>query len=154
MQYRFFVIPLKNPDEAVDDLNRFLRSSRVLSVQKEFVAQGDNSFWTLAVECLEVKPGRSGEPAPAAEPAAKRIDYKDVLSDADFAWFVKLRLWRKEIAAQVGLPVFAVLTNEQLAAIARLRPTTVAELQKVDGIGEGKSAKYGASLLAVFAQPE
>ena len=48
----------------------------------------------------------------------QRVDYKEVLSPADFALFAKLRDWRKATAEQEGIPVYAVLTNEQLAAIA------------------------------------
>ena len=39
MQFRFFIILLKNLDDAVEELNRFLRGNRVLAVQKEFVSE-------------------------------------------------------------------------------------------------------------------
>ncbi|HAS82009.1 MAG TPA: hypothetical protein DCS43_04875 [Verrucomicrobia bacterium] len=36
MQYAVFTVPLKSPLEATDDMSRFLRSHRVLSVDKTF----------------------------------------------------------------------------------------------------------------------
>jgi hypothetical protein len=32
----------------MEDLNRFLRPHWVLTMHREFVAQGDNSFWAAA----------------------------------------------------------------------------------------------------------
>ena len=45
-----FVIPLKNIGEAEAEMNGFLRGHRVLAVKKEFVADGENSFWSFCVE--------------------------------------------------------------------------------------------------------
>jgi len=52
IQYKFFTIPLKATREVETELNHFLRSQRVLTVHREFVTQGENSFWTMAVEYL------------------------------------------------------------------------------------------------------
>ncbi|MDP6630776.1 MAG: HRDC domain-containing protein [Kiritimatiellia bacterium] len=148
MQMAFFQIPARGDTGLQEDLNRFLRSHRVLTVQREFVAQGDNSFWALAVEFLE-------GPAPSGPGTSrgnkKRVDYKDVLSPADFADFAKLRDWRKAAAEQDGIPVYAIFTNEQLAAIATKRPTTTNGLQEIEGIGEAKAKKYGSGALDVIA---
>ena len=144
MQMAFYSIPARGDAALQEDLNRFLRSHRVLTVHREFVGQGDNSFWALAIEFLD-------GPTPSAPSPARlgkeRIDYKEVLSPADFATFVKLRDWRKTTAEKEGIPVYAVLTNEQLAAIATKRPTSPAQLREVEGIGEAKAGKYGAAVL-------
>jgi len=42
IQYRFFTIPLKSTEEVEIELNRFLRSQRVLTVHRELVGQGEN----------------------------------------------------------------------------------------------------------------
>ena len=46
MQIRIFIIPIKNVDHSEIEMNRFLRSHRVLAVKKEFVVDGENSFLT------------------------------------------------------------------------------------------------------------
>ena len=53
MQLKVFILPVKNLAEAEGEMNGFLRSHRVLAVKKEFVADGENSFWTFCVEYLE-----------------------------------------------------------------------------------------------------
>ena len=50
MQMAFFAIPARGDSGLQESLNAFLHSHRVLSVHREFVGQGDNSFWALAVE--------------------------------------------------------------------------------------------------------
>lgn len=152
MQMSFYAIPARGDGGLQEDLNRFLRSHRVLTVHREFVAQGDNSFWALAVEYLEgPAPSGSGAGAGDGRGGKQRVDYKEVLSAEDFALFAKLRDWRKATAEQEGIPVYAVLTNEQLAAIASKRPETVGQLRDIEGIGEGKAGKYGDGVLAIVS---
>jgi hypothetical protein len=45
MQLRLFILPVKNLSAAEAEMNAFLRSQRVLAVKKEFVSDGENSFW-------------------------------------------------------------------------------------------------------------
>jgi hypothetical protein len=47
MQLKLFILPVKNLDAAEVEMNAFLRSHRVLTVKKELVADGENSFWRL-----------------------------------------------------------------------------------------------------------
>jgi hypothetical protein len=53
MQLNLFVLPVKSLAAAEGEMNGFLRAHRVLAVKKEFVADGENSFWTFCVEYLE-----------------------------------------------------------------------------------------------------
>ena len=62
MQMAFFAVPARGDSGLQESLNAFLRSHRVLTVHREFVGQGDNSFWALAVE----KPVGCPVKAPAA----------------------------------------------------------------------------------------
>ena len=45
MQLKLFILPVKNLDAAEAEMNAFLPSHRVLTVKKEFVSDGENSFW-------------------------------------------------------------------------------------------------------------
>jgi hypothetical protein len=45
------------------------------------------------------------------------VDYKEVLNEADFAVFSRLRDLRKVIAEKEAVPAYAIFTNEQLAAM-------------------------------------
>jgi hypothetical protein len=50
MQLKLFVLPVKSLAAAEGEMNGFLRAHRVLGVKKEFVPDGENSFWTFCVE--------------------------------------------------------------------------------------------------------
>lgn len=148
MQFEYFIIPAGSPGEATEDLNRFLRSHRILSVRQEFVADTANPRWCVAVEYLDGK-GRSKS---SRDRRPKRIDYKDVLSPEDFALFAKLRDWRKDTAEQEGVPVYTIFTNEQLAKMAGDRITTKSGLSELDGVGEGRVGKYGEAIIKIIKE--
>ncbi len=101
MQLKFLNIPADGQISEEEQLNRFLRGHRVLTVQREFVTQGDRSFWASSVEYLKT-------PSSASSNATRRrVDYKEILSDDDFAVFARLRELRKEIAETEAVPPIA-----------------------------------------------
>ena len=142
MQFKLFSIPASGDREAEEELNRFLRSHRAVSVQRELVQTGPAASWCFCVEYL-----LGPQPSGARNGRGGRVDYKTILSDEDFRLFARLREVRKQLAAQEAVPVYAVCTNEHLAAIARTRPTSLSELASIDGFGESKTTKYGKVLL-------
>ena len=113
MQFKLFSIPATGDAEAEEELNRFLRSHRAVSVQKELVQGGQTAYWCFCIEYLldGVPQGKGGGRA--------RVDYKELLSTEDFAVFVRLRQARKDLAGNEAIPVYAVCTNEQLAEMAK-----------------------------------
>ncbi len=74
-------------------MNTFLRGHRVLAVKKEFVPDGENSFWTFCVEYLD----GGGAVALSAGGRAPKVDYKEVLKPEEFEVFSRLRDWRKTV---------------------------------------------------------
>jgi len=148
IQYRFFIVPAKTPEHAESDLNQFMRSVRVITTHREFTALGENSFWSLVVEYLS----ESGGSDPANSINKKRIDYREVLSPADFAVFAQLRDWRKAVATQENIPVYNVLTNEQMAKIIENRTTTLATLKNIDGVGDSRVKKYGEAIIKIITE--
>lgn len=147
MQYKFFDIPAADAEQAEAELNVFLRGHRVITVQRELVREAGGAYWALCVEYLEGA-GGSGSGKAGGRP---RVDYKEVLSEEDFAVYSRLRERRRELAEKEAVPVYAVCTNEQLAEMAKRRATTPAGLQEIEGFGEAKAAKYGASFLEILA---
>ena len=78
MQLKLFVVPVKNLGGAEAEMNGFLRGHRVLAVKKEFVPDGENSFWTFCVEDLDGTAAATGG-GPSGQRAPK-VDYKEVLN--------------------------------------------------------------------------
>ncbi len=138
-QYRTFFLPLAEDGEAQDTLNAFLRSKRVLSVERVFAQTG----WAFCVEWLE-----GGRDAARNPP---KVDYREALNPKDFEVFSRLRNKRKELAERDGVQVYTVMTNEQLAEMIRLGATGLEDLRKIEGIGDVRIAKYGAAFLSEIA---
>ena len=148
--YRFFLIPVRQSVPAEEELNRFLRSHRVLNVDRRWVDEGSESFWSFCVDYLET--GQDGRVAQSGASERGRVDYREVLSPEQFALFVKLRALRQGIAKDEAVPVYMVFTNEQLAQIVRLEARSKADLDKIAGVGEARIQKYGERFLACAKQ--
>ena len=69
------------------------------------------------------------------------------LSAAESSLFEELRAARRHLAA--GKPAYTVLSDQALHDIARDRPTTLAALGNIKGMGPVKLERYGSALLAV-----
>ena len=52
MQYKFFAVPIWQSEQHEPEINKFLSSVRVINIQREFVADKENSLWCLAVEYM------------------------------------------------------------------------------------------------------
>ena len=148
MAFAFFAVPVRDSAGASAELNAFLRSQRVLAVDRRWVDAGADSFWAVCVDYLETAGAPKGVGAPAGGRA--RVDYKEVLKPEEFTVFAKLRDWRKEVSQRDAVPIYAVFTNEQLADMVRGRVTTKAALGKVDGVGDARVEKYGAAVLDIL----
>lgn len=156
MSLHFFAIPALEPGPAQDELNAFCAAQRVASVERQLVAAGMNSYWAV---CVTVAPGVGPLPDALKAPerrsgtraggdTAGRVDYKQILSESDFARYADLRAWRKTTAEHEGVPVYAVFSNEQLAQMVRRRVDSLATLAEIEGIGSARLERYGASVLA------
>jgi ATP-dependent DNA helicase RecQ len=68
--------------------------------------------------------------------------------------FEALREVRREIAAAAGVPPYVVFHDVTLRGIAEARPRTLAELSRIQGVGEAKLLRYGDAMLAAVAAHE
>lgn len=146
MPMRTFMIPVTDGGEACDAMNQFTRHVRVLSTDRRFVELGLQSYWSILVDYLDVKPETVSEGEGRTKSRSK-IDYREILAPEVFALFAKLREFRKRLAQEEGVPVYTVFTNDQLAQIAKHRIATKSGLEKVDGVGGARLSKYGDSLI-------
>ncbi|MGL6279563.1 MAG: HRDC domain-containing protein, partial [Gaiella sp.] len=69
----------------------------------------------------------------------------------DGTTFAALRAWRAERSRADGVPAYVVLHDATLRELASARPSSVAELAGVPGLGPVKLERYGDDLLAVLA---
>ena len=70
-------------------------------------------------------------------------------STLDEQLFEALREWRADRAKELSQPAYCVFTDATLTAIAEQRPTDVASLVRIPGIGQAKLDKFGDDVLAL-----
>ena len=65
--------------------------------------------------------------------------------------FDALRVARREIAAQSGVPPYVVFHDSTLREMAAVKPRDLKELAKIQGVGAAKLERYGEAMLAVLS---
>ncbi len=83
---------------------------------------------------------------------AKQGRGKDAAGPRDEGLFSALRLLRKKLADEAGLPPFVVFGDATLTEMAARKPTTPEELLLITGVGKHKLGKYGAAFLEVILE--
>lgn len=144
MRLQFFTVPAKFPQETQCELNTFCAQHRVLNMDKQFVNLGNESYWSI---CVTVMESRSENIIKHAGNKRESIDYKEILSEEDFAIYIQLRNLRKMLSEQQGIPAYTLFTNEQLANMVTQRVNSLSDLAKIEGIGKSRLEKYGESFL-------
>jgi len=73
------------------------------------------------------------------------------LDGKDADGFEVLRTLRRQIADEQGLPPYVVFHDSTLREMAALKPRTLIEFARINGVGEAKLAKYGPRFLEAIA---
>ncbi len=81
----------------------------------------------------------------------RKASASESMDAADRALFEALRAWRAGVAREQGVPAYVVFADATLRALAEHRPTALADLDGISGIGATKRERYGAAVLEVIA---
>ena len=146
MKYKFFRIPVADSAQAEAELNAFCVQNKIVSIDKQFVPDAVDSYWAFCVGWLD-----KTSPSEAVKQKSGKIDYREVLNDADFAVYASLRELRKTLADQEGTPPYNIFTNEQLAAMVQQRINHKAALLALPGVGQARADKYASAFLACLS---
>jgi superfamily II DNA helicase RecQ len=152
MQLRFFTLPVYCDEAVVEELNRFLTGNRILSIDRHFMQDGENSAWSICV-CFES--GGASRPQGGGEQVkriASKVDYREVFNEQDFSVYAQLRALRKELAEREGVPAYALFTNEQMAEMIRRRVTSAMAMREIQGVGDERVKKYAEAFLRVLRE--
>jgi len=63
-----------------------------------------------------------------------------------------LRAWRRQTAADQGVPPYVIFHDKTLGEIALFRPATLADLNTIGGVGQAKLDHYGQAVLRVVRE--
>jgi ATP-dependent DNA helicase RecQ len=89
---------------------------------------------------------RRSPSGPRDRPAAKVA----AASNVDASLFEQLKVLRRELADQRGVPAYIVFSDATLLEMAAHKPKTLDELRSVSGVGPAKLERYGAAFLVVL----
>ncbi len=141
MRLRFFTTPVFDSDAAQAELDKFLATHRIVTIDRELIDDGLRSAWAICVAHHVGSTAASVEPTTSTAAKSKRrqvVDYREILSAEDFRVFAQLRTLRKALAARDEVPAYAVFTNEHLASMITGRARTLEDLRRLHGVGEAR----------------
>ncbi|MGC1578785.1 MAG: HRDC domain-containing protein [Beijerinckiaceae bacterium] len=73
------------------------------------------------------------------------------LSSGDEPLFQALRARRLELAREQGVPPYVIFHDATLLEMVRRKPTDLAAMGEIPGVGRNKLNRYGATFLAAIA---
>ena len=140
-------------------LHACTRDKVILDVREYFHTHGSLPHLTFVLTYRLVPPsapdGSSGKLGGKRDRTAPSTDdLRRGLAPEQRELFDLLRDWRNRTAREEGIPAYAVLTNKQLLALVRERPSTRRGLQRVEGLGKKKSQRYGQAILSITGKDE
>jgi superfamily II DNA helicase RecQ len=136
MQIKTFTIPIISGDSLSEEMNVFLRSKKILKINEQLINHvSEGVFWCYSIRYVD--------DIAATEREKVKVDYRKVLDEASFNRFSALRKIRKKVAEDDDVPPYVVLTDSEMAELAREETITSETIKNVKGIGEKKLEKYG-----------
>ncbi len=133
---------------------RQLLARGILTAQGEYgtLAPGESAAGVLRGEtAVPLRRDTIGRVSAGRGRASRQSQASATVAEADRGLFEALRSWRAETAREQGVPAYIVFGDATLRALAEHRPTSVAELEGISGIGAKKREAYGEAVVAVIA---
>ena len=151
MKRRFILVPVHDDGRVEAELNRFLTTHRIISVESHLIVDGASSAWSFCIVYSEAPD--SIESSKVKDPKQKpKVDYKERLSAEEFKVFEALRKVRKTVTKAEGVAAYNAATNEHLAIMVRQRVASKSGLLAISGVGEARVEKYGDAFLEVLRE--
>ncbi len=147
MQLKIFTIPITGGEALNEEMNKFLSTHKIIEVIHQFA--GDK-YWTFCVKYIDGVVGKSE----ITQSSSRKVDYKEVLGEEEFARFSILRKIRKSLAQEDGIPAFAVFTDAELAEMSKEPELTLARMKSIHGIGKSRVEHYGTQIIEGLEKEE
>jgi hypothetical protein len=100
---------------------------------------------TKANADIDFRPTGKGIPTPAATGLKPNLPK---MKDAEL--YAALRQWRDDVAAETGGETYLILQVKTMTELTELKPTTMAQLKQIKGIGKAKLDQFGTNILAII----
>jgi superfamily II DNA helicase RecQ len=140
MQIKIFTIPVLGGERILEEMNAFLNSKRIIRTREKLVRSGsEGAFWSFTIRYVD--------DVSISERSHQKVDYRTVLGEEEFRRFSAMRVIRKKVAADDGVPPYAVFTDWELSEMSKAENLTPELLKNIKGIGEKRLEKYGQFFL-------
>ncbi len=147
MQYKFFTFGISQYQQQEEELNKFLRSHKVVEIEKHLVSSSAVPMWCFCVGYI------AGDTGFSSTTRMPKVNYESILSKEHFQKYEALRKVRKQVADNLNIPAYAVFTNKELSELAQQEETITQEtLLKIEGFGEGRLQKSGLAFIEQLQQ--
>lgn len=143
MNIRVFNIRL-NKEHCYNDqsrMNEFLNSVEVKLASTNFVTTGKDDFWSATIFF---------EPKASSKPKAESKFSEEELLPNELKIFKALQSWRNDLAKKLDWSAFRICHNSHLAAIAKVNPQNISELESITFFGKLRTQKYGEDIISVL----
>ncbi len=127
MQIKFFTIPGTGCHLTEEELNKFLRSHRILNVDKSF-NPGNGGYWSLCIEYMDIE-----SLANVTSLKKKDKDLSEDLTDEEKVRFEKYRQIRLLLSREKKIKAFEIFSNNELAILSKL-PVIDSTITEVEGV--------------------
>ena len=95
---------------------------------------------------------QSSSPKGSTSRSGKKSSISCRASNGAGGLFEQLRIHRKNLAQEAGIPPYLIFPDTVLIDLANIRPATLADFHNIKGVGEAKLKKYGSTFLEVIAK--
>ncbi len=154
--FKTFTVPIPSDGVSEENLNRFLKSKRIIWVQHRLIEHPKVPLYSFLIEYAEdetvaapvrgtASSGAKHSKNPSTEEVASSIEVKE---RRDAFW--RMVQTRKEMAQRLDQSAYTIMTNAQLKSIALLDDVKLSDLKRVKGVGAATAEKYGAEILAAL----
>ncbi|MGY3839096.1 DNA helicase RecQ [Bacillus atrophaeus] len=123
--------------QSVSEISDFIE----FLISDDFIQMSDGTFPTLFV----TNKGRNV--LLGKEDVVRKEALKATAITENDALFERLRMLRKQIAAEQGVPPFVVFSDQTLKEMSGKQPANEEDLLSIKGVGEQKRVKYGKLFL-------
>jgi ATP-dependent DNA helicase RecQ len=113
------------------------------------ILQLNAASWEIMRDQREIKLTRHRKPdKPGKRSKADEVSWEGV----DKQLFDRLRELRLTFADERGVPPYVIFSDATLRELARVRPTSIAKMHLIYGIGEKKLAEFGEAFMAAIVE--
>ena len=140
-----FDLPFKTDNQAVNEqLSEALKLLKEDIYLKGCCLEACKDGFTVK----EYQKTKSVKVIEAEKSGKKKVEIKDDVMDKS-PLYKALSAWRLQKAQDADVPAFTIAHNKTLKAIAEIKPVTLTELRKIEGMGTKRIRNYGAEILNI-----